>query len=542
MLTDNRVDVKDIEKLFGINITNPEYKVSINNSFRDKAMIITNSFYRRHRKFFSKVWKEDILTKNILDADHSWFKKHREEYTNAADKQISTKDGQTEDPFFKTEYIRFSEFLPKESLYDFKNQLKKFKEKYVSSSNIGLLDDEKEYDDLAMANRYRFETQVTGFMIDSRSDLGLFFSSCDIRMESASLSFVLLSIRLYLNEDWIKKTSDFAVNKTNDYDRYYYLDKIKIKNVRTIEKGSMGADVYKKYVLACIFEEMKYRARNILRRYFEFVTRKMNSSSIVFMYIETNIGKNTSGAFWRSIDIYPEACYLSSDYDACISFLGNNIVCINRFDERYNYYGGIFQNEIPEQFNQYIAFLNIKAACNEQISVINKLMRKCQSKTIDIWLELWKKINENYWYIQRFLNEYNINGSLYWEFINSRDDSFLSKDDLDRLNRETKNMNGDISSIMEAIEERISAKNLEDSHELQHQTFVTNFVSAILAFFAIVISIALNDSGKKIVSSLFSQLPIIPVLLYILCVVIVIYVVFDMIRKVKHFIERKWFL
>jgi hypothetical protein len=85
--------------------------------------------------------------------------------------------------------------------------------------------------------------------------------------------------------------------RTEDYYRFFNLNKINHKTVRTVEKGFLGADVYKKYVYSCITEEMKYRARKTIRKYFDFVTNGMKSTSSVFMYYETNIDKNTSDLF-----------------------------------------------------------------------------------------------------------------------------------------------------------------------------------------------------------------------------------------------------
>ena len=539
LIDDQAVDVKDLSNIWGTEITNPEYNIKINNTLHDKTIIALNNFYLRHRTIISKIWKEDAFTKQYFNFDHDYFKKHRKKYSNAAEKQIDSKDGKSVDPFFNLEYIQFAEFLPKESLYELESQIRKFKDKYISPNNIYFPAIDIVYGDYAKANRYRFDTHLTAFSIDNKSALGTFFSGCDIKMESASLSFVLVSIRFYINEQWKKKISDFAVSGTDDYDRYFHLDRVKIKNVRTLSKGCIGAESFKKYVLSGIYEEIKYRTRKILRQYFEFVTCTMETSSGVFMYFKTNIDKNGSEHFWLSMGVYSFECYLSDEYDACITFIDNNIVCINRFDVKYEY-GDIFQQEVANQFNQVTAFSNIKEACNEQISLINKWMHKCEGKNIDLWLQLWQTFNKKNWHIKRFLCEYNMQNRFEWEFMNRRGDYVFSQEDCERTNTETKIMNEDISSIMSAVDKRINAENLVDSNKMQRQTFVTNYASAIFAVIAIVVSIVLNDKAKNVVSDLLSDWPLLPMVLTILLVAIVLWSVIDVIKTLYRWIEKKF--
>jgi hypothetical protein len=535
---ENKVDVRDLQKIWGIKISNPEYNVKINNTVYDRVIIGLNKLYRSHRSFIKLIWKEDDFTKTILDSVDTPLN-FRKRYENSADKQIGINDGNEEAPFFRLDYIQFAEFLPKESLYDLKKQIRRFKDSYVSSGNICMPDAELAYEDYARANRNFFETRITHFSINQESDLGKFFSACEIQMESASLSFVLISIRFYVNDKWKNKISDFAVSNTNDYKRFFYLERIKLRDIRVVQEGCIGADIYKEYALACILEEMKFRARTILKRHFEFVTNTMRTSGEVFMFFETNIDANSSKRFWLSIGVFPDICFLSDEYDACITYINNNISCINRSNHKCQDFGGFFHHQIANQYNHIIAFTNIKHACNEQISHINKWMHDCEGKGIELWLHLFQKISTENSYIQRFLGEYNMNNMFSWDFKTQKGNQLFSKEFCDRTNGETQIMNEDIMAIKEIIERRINAEELRDSYKIQHLTYTTNFVSAIFAFIAIVVSIMLNDSAKVKVAELFSVWPVIQMAVaFVLCFLAIRCIIY-LFKKPIHLIE-KW--
>ena len=99
LIDDQAVDVKDLSNIWGTEITNPEYNIKINNTLHDKTIIALNNFYLRHRTIISKIWKEDAFTKQYFNFDNDYFKKHRKKYSNAAEKQIDSKDGKSVDPF-----------------------------------------------------------------------------------------------------------------------------------------------------------------------------------------------------------------------------------------------------------------------------------------------------------------------------------------------------------------------------------------------------------------------------------------------------------
>lgn len=538
ILEDEAIDVRDLEQILGITITNPFFRVKINNSFHAKLVIKIRDFYAKYRRFLKRIWKEDYSTALLYNSQHVPFWK--EDKDNSANKQFDVIDEKKLiDPFFNLEYVQFSEFIPKESLYELRKQIQKFKSKYVHPNDFNFYDQERDYEYYAEVNRYDFQTPIAGFMINPSSDLGNFFSKCEINMESASLSFVLISFKMSLNEEWKKKINDICVKRIYNYPRYFYLDKVKLRDARSIEKGAIAGGRCKEILFQCIIEEIKYRTVKILRDNFNLITNDLKASCDSFLYFETNINGNGDRDFWQSMCIYPFHCYFSDQYDACITFIGNNIICINRFNKKYNYYGGLFQSTVGEDYNHLIAYSNIRSVCNEQITDLNKMIHLCKDKKVEIWMALRNKSLKNSHYILRFLREYQMKTDFQWTFRNHDNKWVFSDKYVEHINQELNNTFEDITSTIERIDVRAEEENNKASYDMQHHTFITNFLSAFFAFIAIIISIILNDDSKKRTFAIIETNTFIKYILIGMIGYIVIWIIVKIVKTLIIQIDKK---
>lgn len=513
------VDAREIKKIFGIDITNPIYKRKVNSSISDKIKIGIYNYCCNNRLLNSSNMSQESETSCSFDI-YNIFEKNQ---NNKAEPEYQ--NGIYVNPFFNVGFIQISEFFPKETVYRLNEKIDNFRLLFSSENR-------------------KEQTEEAYFPIKRDTSLGELFKACKIKVEEASPTFDIVSFRFYLNDELKQKMNDFAVGNTPDYDRFFGLDKLKVTNSRNAKKGFISGVFYKSYVMTSIYEELKYRVRKELGNEIFLLTNSLDSSE-AFIFIETNISKDSSKIFWQSMNVYPSTLHFVKDINACVTQIGHNIVCIHKACEDKDFNEGCFDMYASDDFNQIIALENLIENSKKKISIINRWIQNCPKKGIEYWLELRKKVNEMLAYNLRFYEEYNLNIKSEWKYEQNVIGTYLKFDKLDdSMKNEIDQIKNNIKLIIKELDERFNEKNIETSYDLQHQTFITNFISAIFAFVAIVIALFGDNDTRTNALKLFISTPhllkgFIIVVVFIPLIYIVIGVLAGIIKWIKNNVEKK---
>lgn len=500
MISNIVIDYKDIQKELDCKIENRKYRKKIKVKLKDRVKILSLEYYIKHRNIIKKIFPESRMDTVMLDShEKSNLFKCGIKNGVIADKNSLGEDIQ---PHFKVEYIQMAEIMPKENIPDFGNKVKKFKQKYSNQSSFLFQGHSIDYDFCKEVNENGFDMLIATFAIKENGRFGECFSSCEIRMQSISKSFVLISFQLTLRDSWAEKIENLILKDVGIYKYYGDVSNIKFKDLRIIQKGYVSETAYKQYLFDAICEETKYVARKEIVKSFEFVVKKYKQSNIyAFWFINTNIDKNSNKIFWKSIGVEPQRCFCSSTEDACITFgnyEGNNIYCLYKENKKSKYYG-IFNHDVGYDFNTISALNNTEIATEHVLTLINTWIYKSRYDGIEVWLEL-KRITENKLeYFRRFFSEFDSNMIFEWTFRNMSNEDLHGERFYVNTKDKIENVRNSLENISLIVNEKFSTKSTSASISIQQITFITNFMSAIFALIAIIISLISEEGNAYIV-------------------------------------------
>lgn len=540
-INDFCIDVRDINSRFEINVKNPHYNIKLNSSLHEKLLVFLNDTYVSKRNILQKVIKEDDGTKYILDSREG-VKSFRKEVDNSAGVQINLCTGEEESAFYRPEYIQFDVFVPKVSILNIKQIIKDLLNDFEAPNSYRYDHLGGNFDEYLKTDSLFIYTRVVAFAVKKDTTLGQFFSSCEINISRATASFVRMNFRFNVNKKWGDIVSSIATSNEPDYYYFGNLEKVKLRNFRRIEQSVISGAYSKNYHINCIFEEMKFVARYEMNRYFNlFSSFYAKSENDAFIMIETNVEANMNNSFWHSVGITSFFCYLCQQYrNACITFAGSNMLCIYRKDSSYEDSFEYFKYDIGNELGEFIAFNNMKDNCNYWLTETSRKVKKADNQGIEIWFEMKRKSESESEYLSRFLSEYQMKYESELRFETIEGHVFALNYE-ERSNSEIVDLNEKIKLLNDLIDRRLSVKNTLDSFNIQHQTFITNFVSALFAFIAIIISLLANESNKIYMVYLIQSKP----LLFAPIILLLLYVlgrfVFSILRKPFVHIKKKKF-
>ena len=517
MIDHKYIDYKDIEKKIEIKFGNPKLKMKVKRNPKEKIIILLNQLYKRHRAVLSRWFKEDDFLKEFLDADNP--------FSNNQNNSALTQSGY--EPFFNLEKIHFAEVLPKSEVSKFEKKIDSFVNKNRKES-LHSIDNDYGMDDCEMVSRDNFMHLLYEFAIDDKTRLGETFDFCRISAESMSDSFIKIIYDFHLNERYISLFSRACIQNVECYKTFFSIKRLKIRNFRFLCEGEYSENLYKKCIVEAIIDEMKYRARTLSTKGMGFIKYPGDSNEFkAFLFVNTNIDKNGDEKFWSSIGIDLERCYFSDFADACVTYLMNDssdIMCI--YKENNNYCNAdIFRADASNCFNNILAYSHVRQNCIESLTKVNIWIRKCRYDPVSVWMTLYKKSDAMLELIERFCSEYKYDSGCVeemWSFRNVNGEELYAEGFSAYIDQEVLNNRNNIATIKQVISEKMNSQNTITSMRLQKGSVMIGFISALIAFLAIFLTLigenvnVFFDSNKEAIVNVFAIVVVAAILYYLL--------------------------
>nr|WP_297769171.1 hypothetical protein [uncultured Butyrivibrio sp.] len=517
------VDYKDIEKITEIKFSNPMYTRKVKRGIKEKFYIFLCTFYKKHRAFLSKIWKESDELKSYLDLKRIEYK----DDSNAASIQYNQRACCSEQPFFYLERIHFAEVLPKGQVEKFESDLRSFVDRNRRES-IFSIDNGENLDFFEMVCKSRFEQLLASFAIDKKTSLGKVFDDCRISAESMSDSFIKIVFDFGLNERYKEAISRVFVGNIEKYKTFFSMKRVRFRSLRFMTKGYYSEHAYKKCIIDSLINEVKFCARREVVKGLGVMNYPGESNEYkAFLFFETNVDKNSDRKFWESIGVDKDRCFFSDMSDACIYYSLNNsadIFCIYKKNNKYKY-PDIFKGDAANCFNNILAYSHVQQNCIFSLTIINKWMQKCKKDSLSIWMTLYSKADKALELVEKFYEEYSFKEGCVqsmWRF-ESLSEEKITFDDYDSfITNEIHNNQKNIRLIKKAISEKMSMKNTIVSMGMQKLSVVIGLTSAIISFFAIFLTL----TGENVNTALFNSNKdvIINVFAFVMSVVIIYYI------------------
>ena len=450
--------------------------------------------------------------------------------SNAAHTQ--NKNGIDEEPFFILESLCISEIMPKEYVSSLKKSLRFFQMKY--QSNIFDYEIDDRYLKLENVDRnYHPMAYVSTISIKSTSTLGKYFNMCLIDMASISESFVKINFYFKTNGKTKAKYNELAIKHLEPSNCYGIKKDIsKLKENSYLSRIPVLDTWFKMHLLQTFNDEVKYIAKQAINSCFSYcLSNKQSKDFRALLYIATNIDKHSKEnlQFWKALDISISTVFLNEKTDSCLLFC-KDLICIQRSDV-VDY---TFVYQLYTKYGDFLALLNLEKDIDEHITVINKWMQKSEHSSLQVWLILMQEMERRTGYIRRFCREYEFNfvGDLNYVMKDGRnfEDTKLEE----KKNNELKYYAKELCTLKDIVKDKIELKSTISSSDIQHTTFITNFLSALFALLAIIISLMSKDVTLMIVNAIVKSATMRNICILILLIILA----WCFYRIIKHFFER----
>lgn len=493
-------------------------------------MIFLREHYVRHRNIYKKLLHESNSLRLMLDSNDSFVSKS-DRISCAAEQQYNVNTGEVESPYFHLESIQVIDILPKESIPAFRKEIKRIIEKNRKAGFIFNHIEEASLDEYKKVYNVYFDFHVATFPVKANSELGKYASGINIEMISLSPSFVGLVCRFFINNEWKERINALCVNDRKKHSYYSGMERLKIYQFRQIGKGHNPGSIYKQELLGILLEEIKYRLCKELFKEIDTVIFSINKKPIAINVFETNIDRNTSEYFWRSIGIEATFCNYLKNQDACINPVHRNnldLDYIYRINECDKYDSRMVADDIGNRFIEYLSVVGLRNSIADKIAQVSLWIQKSQNTNLTTWIKLKARADNELMYAKRFVNEFKGR-----EFLNPDDYMVISSINVaqnaaDNLEKTVDSSKKLIEDTISVVNSNVEARNSTASYRIQKTTLYTNLFSAIAALIAIIISL-LSETMKSSIISRLACMQVVQYVIYIVVIILILWVVINIV-------------
>lgn len=502
-MNDFDININELNQFYKIKIKNPRYsKVST-----EFISIKLNQFYRKYRFFLSKIFKESNSQKFMLDSftDTQLDIYMKKKYYNAP---LETLNGKT--PYFKLKYINLFDVFQKENITSLKKGLNTFSKKHARLFEISKSYNTPEFENISYFLDSPFDILVASFSIKKESSLSEFVTDIQIRMSGLSSTLATLSFKLFISDKLTNLIEEICLTDMKTY-KFCSPQFKKWNNIRQIGCTRIPGTRYK-HKLKCIIEdEIKWRVMLELQKCIDLPVFQTNKSNIALSIFETNVDGNYSSKFWESIGILSHMCDYFKDFSGCMCWASEfSEDCYFIYYPNPKLNSEIYAFDIDERYRNYIVTQSI---LNLTRNKLNRYTQKASyysknNENIRNWLNLKKEMENELILSKRFIKEYN---PIIFEPKVDFDDFLLlyrtesiSKSLLSSQINNINDCRDTLISISSIINTNLDSLTYVSNYKLQKTTLLTNAISAILAFIAILFTLISTEEISNKVHNLFT--------------------------------------
>ncbi len=461
--------------------------------------------YKKARLFLSKWWSLSAWQ------DHSWnndFNIFDKKYNNQATITYFNKK-----PFFNIETISMLELIPKEEYNNIIKGIERFKHKHIDKNKIHIPRNLNNFTN--SFGNYGTYFNIDSFIIKSNSPLKSYISSIVFHIDSISNSFYCLNITVHLNKELKEDLSHFLVNDVKSYSEISGFEDKKWYQFRTLGKRNTSGSVYKNKILNGIITDIMWHVLDNLSRYIKTILIFEQSKEVpICCSISTNIDGNNNHEFWNSVGIDSFSCDFKNNFTSCIAWRDSGAPFYVYLDNmNYNpddqLSNKLFARDFGSYLCNYLISSQINTVINSTLTKYSSKVSKLKNKSLSKILKINASMHTEMFFFLRFLNEFECNVST-TEFENFYNIYFENKPiiyDLHKnIEKETRQTLKTYTDIEHLYQTNIDYKASKFNYNIQRNTLIITFVSALVAILALFVSLLSFDSFKTILKSLLDWL------------------------------------
>lgn len=501
ILSDFEIDLKEVEHLYGIKITNPLYAKS-RLTFKEKLIKSLNIEYRKHRTFLKKIFHESVSEKYMLNGynsnslDSYFGKKDYNAPHNPQKIEPKGSDGETK--YFYLEYINVYEVFEKENIEYLRTGLEKFSKHHAQESRIGKDYKEDSFENVNYFNNLEFDILVATFAIKEESSLKKYIDGFEIRMSGLTATLAVLTIKMHVSQEMKELLNEIAVQNAEDYKFCDVHNKVKsLRQFRIVGCATIPGYRYKNQLKCVIEAEIKWKVIQELGRYIDMPTLNDQEYGQALLVYRTNIDGNSYPVFWQSIGVDRHGCDFLKGYSACINWMAeftSDLYYI--YDalpgKNADHYPEIMSWEIERVYREYKASRAILNKTRQLLSMNTceaSFLAKNKGKIQD-WLRIKKELENELILSNRFIKEFDLeldDEDMF--FVTNRRKDSITQSQFVYLKEDIKECKDTLESVMGIVDANLEALASASNYQLQHRTMIINGLSAVFALIAIMLTL-----------------------------------------------------
>jgi len=446
---------------------------------------------------FPEFFKLKIWQIHMWDHEFSLF----QNYNNAAEYGINNKHHIEEPAYFSLEFLTIMEMIPKEEFELIRLGIAKFNNKHGSGSSI--------FPDMGESTYFNmFESgeafSVIGAIgIKKNSFLYPHVVQINFEVINISNSFCCLSMMLILNKEFKNDLSKFITSNVKHERNVSGYENKKWYQFKNLGNDDRPGSIIKNQLLNEILLDLSWKIAKEVHKFIPsmILTSHRVSLPLVSSFC-TNIEANTFQEFWESIDIRPQFCDFTLDYNGCITWGRRSDIIFYVYGANKN--NDFYSSNLATDIDKYLCNLLVTQSIDKDfrhiLVTLSKKMSSIKNKNIREWMKLKLKIDTDIYYYMRFISEYHSNDLNYDNFVRIQQGKIVSP----FINLLYNNLNSSVqdtqklySTIDNLFQSHLDFKNVKENYKIQKLSLSATIISVTVA----ILSLAVVEGTSEVVSS-----------------------------------------
>lgn len=462
-------------------------------SFTDYLARWSYSVYKnvklRLSRFFPLKEYEEQMLKDI---------RFREEPSSVMPMGYNYLEKKEEPGYLRLKYIDFFDFLPKEDLPKFKRAHASFVRKNKLSP-YGIFQTRRDREKLAYLERYvdwDYWTRLPTVEITKKKDANHYFSYVAVSIRNLSSSFLLVSYRIYVSDEFNKELDRVCRSSYEPYSDVFRQYTIPWYKPKRFGRSMYTGDDARKKEYYQLLAKLKWNAFSELSRFFPFHFGQNLMFPPTFQTFSTNIRPNKTQedrAFWASVMLCSPIDY-APKLNACICWdyecSRNEGICLSA------YFGGkysasdilpeIAEHDFADSLSVYMTASSLRRVAERDTATCNrKISRAIRHSKASGILKTRVSIERKLYYSYRFISEFS------GETLDTSDCKYFSLDfdkkrsyiklNFEGITKSVKETKANIDSLLHMLNDAAEYRSTSANITLQWFMTVITLLSLLIA-------------------------------------------------------------
>ena len=429
-----------------------------------------------------------------------------------------------EDGFLKLVYLDLYDYLPKEKLESFKEELKLFiaKNKLSPFGPFYSNDDNNRIDNIGRYIDRRAFSKIATINFCKNEYLKQYAANVTISLRNLSPSFLIVKYRFHINDGFKDRVNTICKTRYTSYSEISRRINVPWYKPKRFGRAMYIGDNARTKALYALISELKWIAYTELKRYFTIQFEQDQLFPPSFETYSTNIRPNSDSnsiGFWHSI-MSGHCTDYAPKYNACVNFENENsqyegTSCSAYCGGNYSYIDNtpeIAQYQMADNYEVYLVANSIIRIAERDMALCNKWISKAinKGKTLPI-LKTRVCVEQKLYYSYRFISEFTGNTIFQEDAKAFRSRMYKNGSSTERclksIPENTEEVKNQIDALLNLLNDAAEYGSMKLNMNLQIFMMVVTVLSLIVAFVAM---LGINIADLKLlwdtICECFSQL------------------------------------